>query len=67
MSAEDRKEMKELAEKAKSPVLKQRLETRVSESEKVAKKLEIQQRRSKAMNAMRATKMALLNRKTAGR
>jgi len=67
MSAEDRKEMKELAEKAKSPVLKQRLETRVSESEKVAKKLEIQQRRSKAMNAMRATKMALLNRKAAGR
>lgn len=67
MSAEDRKEMKELAEKAKSPILKQRLETRVSESEKVAKKLEIQQRRSKAMNAMRATKMALLNRKAAGR
>ena len=67
MSAEDRKEMKELAEKAKSPVLKQRLETRVSESEKVAKKLEIQQRRSKAMNAMRATKMALLNREAAGR
>ena len=67
MSAEDRKEMKELAEKAKNPFLKKRLETRVSESEKVAKKLEIQQRRSKAMNAMRATKMALLNRKAAGR
>ena len=67
MSAEDRKEMKDLAAAAKNPVLKQRLETRVTESEKVAKKMEIQQRRAKAMNAMRATKLALLNKKQAGR
>ena len=67
MTAEDRKEMKDLAANAKNPYLKQRLETRVTESEKVAKKMEIQQRRAKTMSAMKATKMALLNRKANGR
>ena len=67
MSEEDRKEMQELASKAKNPILKQRLETRVSESEKVAKKMEIQKRRAQTMTAMKATKMALLNKKTASR
>ena len=67
MSAEDRREMKELADSAKNPVLKRRLETRVAESEKVAKKLEIQKRRMKAMKTMKASKLALLNRKAATR
>lgn len=67
MTAEDRKEMKDLADNAKNPTLKQRLETRVSESEKVAKKLEIQQRRAKAMNAMKVSKMVMLKRKANSR
>ncbi|MBR1778744.1 MAG: adenosine deaminase [Alphaproteobacteria bacterium] len=67
MTAEDRQELKDLASNAKNPILKQRLETRAAESEKVAKKLEIQQRRAKAISAMKATKMALLNRKSVSR
>lgn len=67
MTAEDRKEMKDLAANAKNPYLKQRLETRVTESEKVAKKLEIQKRRAKTMSAMKATKIALLNKKANAR
>ena len=67
MTAEDRKEMQELAENAENPILKKRLETRVTESEKVAKKMEIQKRRAETMKAMKATKMALLNRKAATR
>lgn len=38
MTAEDRKEMAEQAEKAQNPILKKRLETRAVESELVAKK-----------------------------
>lgn len=67
MSAEDRKEMRDLAANAKNPVLKQRLETRVTESEKVAKKLEIQKRRTKALNTMKATKLAMLNKRSIDR
>ncbi len=39
MTAEDRKEMAEQAEKAQNPILKKRLETRAVESELVAKKM----------------------------
>ena len=67
MTEEDRKEMQELAENVENPILKKRLETRVAESEKVAKKMEIQKRRAQTMSAMKATKMALLNRKMAER
>lgn len=67
MTAEDRKEMAELAAAAKNPVLKKRLETRTAESEKTAKKLEIQKRREKAMSSMHAVKLAAINKKTAGR
>ena len=67
MSAEDRKEMKDLADNAKNPFLKKRLETRVSESEKVAKKMEIQKRRAKTMKTMKATRLALLAQKNIGR
>ena len=67
MSAEDRQEMKDLAANAKNPILKQRLETRATESEKVAKKMEIQQRRAKALSTMKAAKMAMLNRKSSSR
>ena len=67
MSEEDRKELRDLAANAKNPVLKKRLETRVAESEKVAKKLEIQKRRTKALNSIKATKMAIINKKSATR
>lgn len=67
MTAEDRREMKDLADKAKNPYLKKRLETRAAESEKVAKKLEIQKRRAKTMKTMKASRFALLAQKTAGR
>ena len=67
MTAEDRRQMKEQADNAKSPYLKKRLETRVYESEKVAKKLEIQKRRAKTMKTMKASRFALLAQKTTGR
>ena len=67
MTAEDRREMKDLADKAKNPYLKKRLETRAAESEKVAKKLEIQKRRAKTMKTMKASRFALLAQKTTGR
>lgn len=53
MTAEDRKEMAQLAEKAQTPVLKQRLETRVEESGKVAKKMELQKRKARTMAGMK--------------
>ena len=63
MSAEDRKEMAEQAEKAQNPILKKRLETRAVESELVAKKMELQKRRE-AASAKRAPKLAaVLNNK----
>lgn len=63
MSAEDRKEMAEQAEKAQNPILKKRLETRAVESELVAKKMEVQKRRE-AASAKRAPKLtAILNNK----
>ena len=63
MSAEDRKEMAEQAEKAQNPILKKRLETRAVESELVAKKMEVQKRRE-AASAKRAPKLAaVLNNK----
>ena len=63
MTAEDRKEMAEQAEKAQNPILKKRLETRAVESELVAKKMEVQKRR-KAASAKRAPKLtAILNNK----
>ena len=63
MSAEDRKEMAEQAEKAQNPILKKRLETRAVESELVAKKMEVQKRRESA-SAKRAPKLtAILNSK----
>ena len=66
MTPEDRKEMKELAEKAKNPFLKQRLETRVTEAEKAAKKKEIQEKRAGAMTILKAKRMAaLINKKLA--
>ncbi len=67
MSAEDRSELKDLAAKASNPFLKKRLETRVYESEKVAKKLEIQKRRAKTLKTMKASRTALLNQKVTGR
>ena len=61
MTAEDRKEMAEQAEKAQNPILKKRLETRAVESELVAKKMEVQKRRE-AASAIRAPKLtAILN------
>lgn len=63
MTAEDRKEMAEQAEKAQNPILKKRLETRAVESELVAKKMEVQKRRE-AASAKRAPKLtAILNNK----
>ncbi len=63
MSAEDRKEMAEQAEKAQNPILKKRLETRAVESELVAKKMEVQKRRE-AASAKRTPKLtAILNSK----
>lgn len=63
MSAEDRKEMAEQAEKAQNPILKKRLETRAVESELVAKKMEVQKRRE-AASAKRTPKLtAILNNK----
>ena len=63
MSSEDRKEMKDLADKAKNPALKQRLETRVAESEKVAKKMEIQKRRANTIKSMNTARMLMLGKK----
>lgn len=65
MTAEDRKEMAELAAGAKNPILKNRLETRVTESEKVAKKLEIQKRKDKTITSLKspAFKVALNKKK----
>ena len=63
MTAEDRKEIAEQAEKAQNPILKKRLETRAVESELVAKKMEVQKRRE-AASAKRAPKLtAILNNK----
>lgn len=63
MTAEDRKEMAEQAEKAQNPILKKRLETRAVESELAAKKMEVQKRRE-AASAKRAPKLtAILNNK----
>lgn len=63
MTAEDRKEMAEQAEKAQNPILKKRLETRAVESELVAKKMEVQKRRE-AASAKRAPKLTtILNNK----
>ena len=63
MTAEDRKEMAEQAEKAQNPILKKRLENRAVESELVAKKMEVQKRRE-AASAKRAPKLtAILNNK----
>lgn len=63
MTAEDRKEMAEQAEKTQNPILKKRLETRAVESELVAKKMEVQKRRE-AASAKRAPKLtAILNNK----
>ena len=63
MTAEDRKELAEQAEKAQNPILKKRLETRAVESELVAKKMEVQKRRE-AASAKRAPKLtAILNNK----
>lgn len=63
MTAEDRKEMAEQAEKAQNPILKKRLETRAVESELVAKKMEVQKRRE-AASAKRSPKLtAILNNK----
>lgn len=63
MTAEDRKEMAEQAEKVQNPILKKRLETRAVESELVAKKMEVQKRRE-AASAKRAPKLtAILNNK----
>lgn len=63
MTAEDRKEMAEQAEKAQNPILKKRLETRAVESELVAKKMEVQKRRE-AASAKRVPKLtAILNNK----
>ena len=59
MTAEDRKEMAEQAEKAQNPILKKRLETRAVESELVAKKMEVQKRREAAS----AKLTAILNNK----
>ena len=66
-TAEDRKEMCDLAANAKNPILKQRLQTRADESDKVAKKMEIQKRRAKTMKAMTASKLALIAQKQGGR
>lgn len=66
-TAEDRKEMRDLAANAKNPILKQRLQTRADESDKVAKKMEIQKRRAKTMKAMTASKLALIAQKQGGR
>lgn len=63
MTAEDRKEMAEQAEKAQNPILKKRLETRAVESELVDQKMEVQKRRE-AASAKRAPKLtAILNNK----
>lgn len=63
MSAEDRKEMAEQAEKAQNPILKKRLETRAVESELVAKKMEVQKRKE-ATSMKKAPKLAaILNNK----
>lgn len=63
MSAEDRKEMAELAEKAENPILKQRLAVRVEESGKVAKKMELQKRKARTMASLKnnAFRAAVIN------
>ena len=69
MTAEDRKEMAALAENAQNPYLKQRLETRVAESGKVAKKMEIQKRKESARKSKKETPFvaAMLKNKMQGR
>ncbi|MCQ2965496.1 MAG: adenosine deaminase [Alphaproteobacteria bacterium] len=59
MDEKDRSEMAELAANAKNPILKARLENRVKESEKVAKKLEIQKRKDKVKAQPKASMIAL--------
>jgi len=54
MTEQDRKEMAELAEKAQNPQLKARLQQRVEESGKVAKKMEIQKRKEAARHGKKA-------------
>lgn len=54
MTAQDRAEMAELAAKAQNPQLKARLEQRVEESGKVAKKMEIQKRKEAARHGKKA-------------
>lgn len=63
MTAEDRKEMADMAEKAQNPILKKRLQTRVAESEKVAKKLEIQKRKDKTFSSLKTSKIAAFQKK----
>lgn len=63
MSAEDRKEMAEQAEKAQNPILKKRLETRAVESELVAKKMEVQKRKEAASMKKAPKLAAILNNK----
>ena len=63
MSAEDRKEMAEQAEKAQNPILKKRLETRAVESELVAKKMEVQKRKEAASMKKAPKLTAILNNK----
>ncbi len=67
MSAEDRKEMAQLAADAKNPVLKERLERRVVESEKVAKKMEIQKKKAQTFSAMKTNRLAALKKKAFSR
>lgn len=62
MTAADRKELADLAANAQNPVLKARLTTRVAESEKVAKKMEIQKRKDKAASSMKVSKLAMFKR-----
>ena len=63
MTAEDRKEMAEQAEKAQNPILKKRLETRAVESELVAKKMEVQKRKEAASMKKAPKLAAILNNK----
>ncbi len=67
MNAQDRQEMSQLSEKAINPTLKKRLSTRVEEGNKVAKKLEIQQKKNKTMSAMKASRFKALSDKRSGR
>ncbi|MCQ2914635.1 MAG: adenosine deaminase [Alphaproteobacteria bacterium] len=62
MSAEDRKEMAELAANAKNPILKERLDSRVKESERVAKKMRIEEMKGKALKSSKSSNLALAKR-----